>query len=219
MNNLKLSTKWKRISMVLAGMIGLSTLSFNCAPSLFQSASYSSGSRLGTFSTFGKVNTPVSLLTGEQIFQSMANVTGQSLAITNNQRNEYNSRFNSFSATDSMGNFNSPMLLAATSLAGEMCNGLVAKEKALAATARRYFQNINFNATPAVNTLDAYLSSIEVLAVSAWGRSLTSEERTAFTEYFAEFKSNIAQMNNQATDNLAITSCAVVLSSFDALIY
>ncbi len=221
MSQFKVSAKWRKISVVIVGLIGLSTLSFNCAPSLFQSATYSSnGGSLGLFSNFTKVNTAVSLLTGEQVYESMLNVTGQSQAATGGQRTEYMSRLNAFSPIDNLGNINSPLMLAATSLAGEVCNGLVAKEKPMGAASRRYFQNINFAAKPSDNTVDGFLGSMEVLAVSAWGRPMSAEERQIFTDYFAEFIADLTTTNNAAqTDNLCISACAAVLSSFDSIVY
>lgn len=220
MKNVRISTKWRRISVVVAGLMGLSTLSFNCSPSLFESAVGKGGSSsFGSFSSYEKTNTPYSLLTGEQAFESMLNVTGQSTAPSAAQRTEYATRLNSFSADDNLANISSPLLLATTSLGGEVCNGLVAKEKALAAGARRFFGAINFGANVANNSQDAFLSSVDVLAVSAWGRNLDSDERAIFAAYYAEFKSNLTTDNNAATDNLFITACSAVLSSFDALVY
>lgn len=215
-----MSRKWKRIAIAVAGLCGLSTLSFNCAPSLFQSATFSSSGSTSLFSTFSKVDTPVSLMTGEQIYQSMLNVTGQTQAATATQEEEYKSRINAFSQIDNLANMSSPMMLAASSLAGEVCSGLVAKEKALGASARRFFQAIDFSKKPSDNNLDGFLSSMDVFAVSAWGRHMNPDEQRIFSEYFEEYKANLTATNNAAqTDNLCISACSAVLSSFDALVY
>ena len=220
MKMMTMSRKWKRISIVVAGLCGLSTLSFNCAPSLFQSATYSSSGSFNLFSTFTKVNTPVSLMTGEQIYESMLNVTGQSQAATTTQVDEYKSRINAFSPIDNLANMSSPMMLAASSLAGEVCNGLVTKEKGLAASSRRFFQGIDFTKKPSDNNAAGFMSAMDVFAVSAWGRHMSTEEQQVFSAYFEEFKSNVTTTNNAAqTDNLCISACAAVLSSFDALVY
>jgi hypothetical protein len=220
MKKMNMSRKWKSISIVVAGLCGLSTLSFNCAPSLFQSATYSSSGSMSLFSTFSKVNTPVSLMSGEQIYQSMLNVTGQTQGATTTQADEYQSRINAFPTADSLSNMSSPMMLAASSLAGEVCNGLVAKEKALGASSRRFFQAIDFTKKPADNTLAGFLSAADVLAVSAWGRHMSTDEQKIFSDYFEEYKANLTTTNNAAqTDNLCISACAAVLSSFDALVY
>lgn len=215
-----ISRKWKSISVIVVGMFGLSTLSFNCAPSLFQSATYSSsGSGLGLFS-LDNIQSKYSLLTAEQSFQTMLNVTGQNLTGTANQQNEYNQRFNSLGATNNLANLTGSLMLGSTSLAGEVCNGLVAREKALTADARRFFKSINFAVKPSDNNVQSFLSAVDVLAVSAWGRNINAEEQVLFSQYFEEFKANLKTTNNaQQTDNLCITACSAVLSSFDALVY
>jgi hypothetical protein len=214
-----LSRKWKSISVIVAGMAGLSTLSFNCAPSLFQSATYSSSSRFSPFS-LDNIQSKYSLLTAEQSYKTMLNVTDQDFTINGNQQNEYNARFNSLGSTNNLGNLTGSLLLGTTSLAGEICNGLVQKEKALTADARRFFKGINFAVTPANNTAQAFLSSVDVLAVSAWGRNINPEEQALFAQFFEDFKANLKTTNNaQQTDNLCISACSAVLSSFDALVY
>lgn len=215
-----ISRKWKSISVILVGMFGLSTLSFNCAPSLFQSATYSSsGSGLGLFS-LDNIQSKYSLLTAEQSYQTMLNVTGQVLTGTGNQQNEYNQRFNSLAATNNLGNMTGSLMLGTTSLAGEICNGLVAREKGLTADARRFFKSINFAVKPSDNNVQSFLSAVDVLAVSAWGRNINAEEQQIFSAYFEEFKANLKTTNNaQQTDNLCITACSAVLSSFDAMVY
>ena len=77
-----ISRKWKSISVIIVGMFGLSTLSFNCAPSLFQAASYNlSSTGLGIFS-LDNIQSKYSLLSAEQSYQTMLNVTGQNLTGT-----------------------------------------------------------------------------------------------------------------------------------------
>lgn len=215
-----ISRKWKSISVIIVGMFGLSTLSFNCAPSLFQAASYNlSSTGLGIFS-LDNIQSKYSLLSAEQSYQTMLNVTGQNLTGTAAQQTEYNQRFNSLGATNNLANLTGSLMLGSTSVAGEVCNGLVAKEKALAADARRFFRGINFTVRPSDNNLAAFLSAVDVLAVSAWGRNINAEEQVLFSQYFEEFKANLKTTNNaQQTDNLCITACSAVLSSFDALVY
>jgi len=221
MKKLNFNRKWRSITLIVGGMTCLSTLSFNCAPSLFQSASYSSmGSSLSPFSTFEKTNATISLLTGEQTFQTMLNVTGQTTTSTGAQMNEYNSRLTFLSTTDNLANITSSLILASTSLAGEVCNGLVAKEKALPAASRRFFTSMNFGATPANNAAADFMASVNMLAVSAWGRTMNQDEQQIFSDFFEEFKANLKTTNNAAqTDNLCISACSAVLSSFDALVY
>lgn len=211
MKNLKLSNKWKKITAILMGMCGLATLSFNCSPALFESKKGGSSGSAELFSVFEETNAPITLLTAEQTYQSMLNVTGQSAPVA---RVEYVARFGSMSSTPTLTNINPPLLLAASSLAGEVCNTAITTE--MNATApRRLFASINFAAAP---DQGAFQGSVAAMAEAFWGRRINGEELAHLNSYYAEMTTG-ATANAALTRAVALGACAAMLSSFDSLVY
>ena len=211
MKNKILSNKWQKISVILMGMCGLATLSFNCSPALFEAQRGGSSGSVELFSVFEKTNAPITLLTAEQTYQSMLNVTGQSAPIA---RTEYVSRFGTMSSTPNLTNMNSPLLLASTSLAGDVCNSAITSEIS-AATPRRLFASINFAAAPDEG---AFQNSAAAMAEAFWGRRINGEELAHLNSYYAEMTTGVTA-NAALTRAVALGACAAMLSSFDSLVY
>ncbi len=207
-----LSTKWKKISVILAGMCGLATLSFNCSPALFESRQGTGTRSLEIFSVFEATNAPIVLLTAEQTYQSMLNVTGQST--TPVSRPEYLSRFGTLSATPNLGNMNSPLMLASTSLAGDVCNGAITKESS-AGGARTLFPGVDFSAAPNAAT---FAEAVSAMGEAFYGRRINGEEMAILNGYFAEMSAGETQ-NAQLTRRVILGACSSMLSSFDSLVY
>lgn len=212
MGKAMMSRKWKKIAVILSGMFGLATLSFNCSPTLFESAKGSGGSggALGAQS-FGETNAPLTLFTAEQTYQSMLNVTGQSDAPVS--RTEYLARFGTMSSTSSLTNLNSPLMLASTSLAGDICNNMFTKEAAT--NLPWYFGGVAFNAAPNHATYQAAMTN---LARGFWGRNITGDELAALDGFYSEMTSGATQ-NSALTRAVFVGACAAMLSSFDSLVY
>jgi hypothetical protein len=143
----------KNVGLLTIIFGGLSLYSFNCAPPSFQIAdegnmSLSSNGFFISGSNSSAVDAaiiaPQSLLTSVQIYESMLNLTDQKGTVTNAQLQEFDRRSGSFSVEPSIEKLNAPMMIAMTSFAGEVCNGLVAREQGLMANQRKYFQSVNF---------------------------------------------------------------------------
>lgn len=209
----------KQFVIILAGMAGLSTLSFNCAPSLFQSSDYSYLNNSSTsVDVFGDVkNSPTVLQNTGQVFESMAALTGQSFNISAAQRSEYDARTGALSQTDKLSDISAPLQLGATSLAGEFCNGVITRESAAGAV-RKFFNGVNFGANLAGNSLASYSSSTQIMAQTFWGRSLTAEEQQILNAYYNDFVASAGTANAQ-TRNLYLATCSAMLASFDAMTY
>ncbi|MBX3023215.1 MAG: hypothetical protein KF799_16190 [Bdellovibrionales bacterium] len=214
----KLNMKWKRISLILAAMAGLSTLSFNCAPSMFQ-APKGHGFSFSSFDVFAapKVS-PYSLMTSRQTYKTFLNVTGQEGAATTAQQNEYDLRSATLATTDRLTNVNAPLQMAATSLAGEMCNGLLAKEIALPAASRRFFGQVDFARSAAQNTPAAFDAAVGMMATSFWGRAPSSEESKLLNSFYTEFSAG-AGTAAAGTRNLYLAACTGMLAAFDTYNY
>ncbi len=221
---IKLSLKTRRITALIAAMIGVATMHFNCAPSLFEGADNSAGSGGGgsglqqgqdLFSS--QKTSPWVLQNTFQVFSSFANVTGQNLQISNTQLQEYDARTGALSQTDKLSDVNAPLQLAATSLAGEFCSGLITRETAAGAT-RKYFNGVNFGAGLAQNNATSFGGSIAAMAQGFWGRSIKPEEETILNAYYTDFVATAGTAAAQ-TRNLYLSTCAAMLASFDTLTY
>lgn len=215
----KINLKWKRISLILAAMAGLSTLTFNCAPSMFQAKSGDFSSLSSTGDVFSAVrNSPYTLMTARQTYKTFLNVTGQEGAQTNNQLNEYTARFSTLATTDRVTNLNAPLQMAATSLAGEVCNGLLAKEVAAPAANRKFFGQVDFTRAASANTRAAFDSAIEVMANSFWSRPPSEEEKTMLGSFYTEF-SGSAGTAAAGTRTMYLAACTGMLAAFDTYTY
>jgi hypothetical protein len=235
MKNLSFESKKniKNIVIVTALFGTLSFYGFNCAPPSFSTSDDGSQSMV-TGSSFvdevtpggvldEKTNIPYALLTIEQVLNSMLNLTGQetyNVAVAN----EYNIRAGSFSVTPDMKFVNGPMLIAISSLAGEVCNGFVAREQAIAFNAgtntRRIFNAVDFAQAPATGLSQTSLNDVVgKMANAFWGRAPSSEELTLYTSFRTDFVTAAATQNAAATRALALATCASMLSSMDSFSY
>lgn len=220
----------KNIGIITAIFGGLSLYSFNCAPPSFKIADQGSLVMASTGDVITgngplldtKVVAPQALLTSEQIYESLMNLTGQKESVTNSQLQEFDRRSGSFGVSPELEKVNAPMMIALTSFSGEVCNGLVKKEQDLDAAQRQYFKNINFNAAAGQVTEANYQDAISKMINSFIGRAPSSEEVTLFTQYKTDYMAAIPanQVNQTAqTKSLMLSTCAAILSSFDVYTY
>jgi hypothetical protein len=164
---------------------------------------------------------PYSLLNAEQALASMINVTGLGTSTTN-INNEYNIRSSSFAEVSNLSKINAPMLLSATSLAGEVCNALIAKERPLATNARAYFQSVNFAAGPAQIDNASFDNTVLRLTQKFWGRAPSSEEAQMLVDFRNEHIAALTAAERAAVAQTAtfyLSLCSSVLSSFDSLTF
>lgn len=211
---------------------GLMVFGFNCEHNRFESSS-SSSNTAGTASSAstGGVNDPnpspvlqnlqFSVLSGEQVFGSFLSVTGQKTAIAS-MTAEYNRRIGTFATEPQLGVINSPMLLAVTSLGGEVCNEFVRLEQAKAAADRTYLGPVNFGGALSTLTEAQYDTVTMSLAKSFWNRDLTTEEKTMFRNFRKDFATTVptAEMTNtKHTRALILSTCSAFLSSLEVYTY
>jgi len=216
-------SKIARTTVVCVCLVGLSTLTFNCGGQKFQSAGVSESSSLGgvTPGVYDKPVSPYALMTGEQQFQSMLNVTGQAMP-TPAQVTEYSLRQGALADNDNLAVVSAPLMMGSTSLAGEVCNGLLVKEKALAAAARTFFAPVDFTKTIAANSAQAFSTSAESLAQALYGRSLKVEEQSILSAFYAEFTGQLTAAEaaqTAQTTALYLSLCSGMLATFDSMTY
>jgi hypothetical protein len=156
------------------------------------------------------VATPYALLTGEQVLKSMLNVSGA--PITTAITNEYNSRANVFSLGPDLKQTTSPMMVAATSIGGEVCNSLITTETPKAPTARLIFGDVNLGGAGAAVSSTQFDAVIRSMARNFWGRNETTEER-------ALIETGKGELGTVTAKVLMLYTCAAMISSVDALTY
>lgn len=203
----------------LTTTIAVSIISSGCTPS-FQSKSYRTSS--SSSSSIGKtgsiIDSPVVLMSAQQTYDSMKNLTGlQSTAVTNNSKQEYAARFGQLPAGFNIGTYNAPVQLAALSLAGQLCDDLLRKEMPMVQADRKFFKPVNFNTSLSANGEQAYRSVASVMAQSFWGRDVSVGETTILDGFYNDF---VAEGTNTAnTRKYYLALCSTMLSALDSITY
>lgn len=165
-----------------------------------------------------KISSPVALLSYEQVFKSMASVTG--VPVTNQAVNsEFNQRSGLFAANYDVKNVNSPMLMGITNLASVFCNQVLTTEMAAADSGRKFYNGVNFNAGVASFSQSSFQNSLNKMALAFWGRNMTVAElsnmQSSRDEFLADY-SAAELANANSTRNLTLFSCTAMLASTDS---
>jgi hypothetical protein len=186
-----------------------------------ESSSTSASSEPEATTDSEKLGIPYALLSAEQTFASMLRVSNTS-TVSTALSTEYTNRYGSLAAGNDLSMANGPLMLGATSLAGEVCNSVVTVEKAQAGTARSFFGSVNFATGVSSVTDDQFNASVRGMARSYWGRNETAAELALLQTFKGEFITALAanaRTQAASTSNLMLATCAAMLSSFDALSY
>lgn len=226
-----MNNKYLKIMLIIVPSMAVALFGFNnCGRYGALEGGSSDSASLGSAGTGiaeGEVNSeklglPYALLSAEQTLTSMmkvANVPTASTAIVT----EYNNRYGSLAAGNDLSMVNGPLMLGSTSLAGEVCNSLLAQEKAITdATQRNFFSGINFAAGISSVTDAGFESSVRGMARSFWGRNENAAELAMLKQYKTEFNDALAaNVRTQAasSSNLMLATCAAMLSAVDAISY
>lgn len=168
-----------------------------------------------------KLGIPIALLSAEQTLSSMMAVTNLTSATTA-LMNEYNTRYGALAPGNDLSLVNGPLMLSSTSLAGEVCNGLLTQEKSLAVGDRNFFSDINFATGVMAVSEAAFDKVVRAMARSFWGRLETEEELSLLQSYRSEFTQALsanARSQASSSSNLMLGLCSAMLSSFDAISY
>lgn len=225
---MKKTSRIYQIKLVLLVLIfgALSVVGFNCGRPQFQVdqnlVSYSNDSSSAMLvSSSDKVDTAWALLTSEQVFRSMLSLTNQSQPTTA-MINEYNSRAGGLGVTTNLNLMNGPMMIAVTSLAGIVCDGLITKEAAMMSGQRTFYNSIDFTKGPSLVSDTAYADMVSRFSNHMWGRDLDQDEQAIYAGYLSEFRTNLSATDvNLASQTkvLALSVCTSALSTFDSYTY
>lgn len=153
----------------------------------------------------------VSLLSGYPLFNSLATVTGHT-APTTSQIQVYDQVGRLLAAGQDLDLVNGPMLVAIATLASPFCDNLIDIELR---GSRKFFAGLDLSRSPANISADQYLESINRMAFSFWGRSISEEEAQVLQEYRTEFSGTAGA----TARNLMMSTCTVMLTSFDFLTF
>ncbi len=117
----------------------------------------------------------------------------------------------SISETGAYDSITAPMLMAVTSIAGEVCNDLVEIEAAVGGDQRRIFNIVDFDSDRLSAGFD---ESLRKLARSCWLREETDEEKSFVMNGMSQYFTPAAGVNKKA----ALSLCTQVLASLDTLL-
>lgn len=221
--NTTLSQKRKFAAATLLPLAALIMMvSFqNCSPGVVQSTKLDSLSTSGGNDPLNldEDTKPVTVTYSENAITSMQLQTG--LQTLSNRTLTANTNAKAkISETGKADTVNAPMWISLTNLAGEVCLDLVTEERGRAATARRFFNQVDFTRGPASLTTEARSDLVRRMARNFWGRNETAAERTvllaSLSEALAEPRRNGAS-DAAETEDAMIYSCTAMLSSLDAI--
>jgi len=121
----------------------------------------------------------------------------------------YASKKGSISVTGAANTITPPMMMAITTIAGEVCNDLINQE----ATSPRILSAVDLSANtpPSVSSLNDVISK---MALSCWNRYETQDERNVLVNMVLNSVAN----ENQASRKASLMVCTAMLSSVDALL-
>lgn len=195
----------------------------NCSPGIVKSTAVeqaSTGNNENDIPDLDGDMNPVTLSTSENYVTSVQQQLGlQTLsarAIT--ASNEVKNRMGETGKVDSL---NAPSEMGRLNFSTEACLDLITDEKAKAASARRYFGQVDFAQGPSALTLDAKNDMIRRMARNMWSRNETNAERTVIR---SEIDSFIAAAPAGAvaateTENTVLFACTAMLASLDSIRY
>ncbi len=206
----------------LASLVGVAMSFQSCGQTPFGAMGFevkeleSSGGEADT----GYVTVPYALLSADQVFKSMASVTGVTPDAT--ITNEFNSVSNVLGSGYDLRLMTSPMMIGSANLASRFCNATIAGPM----TKGRFYPGIDFSkgvesvgGVPLL-TDEAFQASVEQLSQAFWGRMPSSEESQILYEAKEEFLMEYSPMEKQSADSstkLMLFTCTAMLVSFDAM--
>jgi len=207
----------------LATLIGVATIFQNCGQTPlgalgFNAEEQDSSAEVEQGSE--GVSAQYALLSSDQVFKSMASVTG--IAPNTTITTEYNQVSNILSSGYDLRLVNSPMMIGSANLASRFCSETMIQT----ASRDRFYPGIDFAKAVETNTGtlnltdEAYQASIENLGQAFWGRAPSSEEFQVIFDAKDEFLADYTAAERQAVNSstrLMLFTCTAMLVSLDAM--
>ncbi len=205
--------------LVFAVLIGGVILSVGngCSKSFSTDSSNGTSGNTAAGGTTGGSDVPiipgaktVSIVNSNQVVDQLASCSGLS-APSGATLAMYEQKKGAISTYGSASTVTGPMMMAVTSIAGEICNDLIDQE---VASGPRLFVGFNMMANAVPN--NSQLSdSITRLALSCWQRNESSSERQLLLNMVS---SSVGGTEALASRKSALMICTSMLSSLDALL-
>lgn len=152
----------------------------------------------------------VSIVYSKQVVDQLASCSGLAApsAATTAMYEQKKGAISTYGAANTV---TAPMMMAVTSIAGEICNDLIAQEVSVG---QRLFMGFNMSASSLPN--NSQLSdAITRLSLSCWQRNESSGERQALLDLVS---SSVGASEANASRKAALMLCTSMLSSLDALL-
>lgn len=155
----------------------------------------------------------VSLVYSKQVLDQMTTCAGVSRP-SDTTLAMYDQKKGAVSVYGTANTITGPMMMAVTSIAGEVCNDLLNQEAT--ATSSRIFafndKNFSTNMLPSTTEMN---DAISRLGLSCWQRIPDSNERAVISSMIAD---TIKNGDSKASRSAALMICTSMLSSLDALL-
>lgn len=152
----------------------------------------------------------VSIVNSKQVVDQLSSCSGLA-SPSGTTMAMYEQKKGAISTYGSASTVTGPMMMAVTSIAGEICNDLIDQE---AASGQRLFVGFNMSANAMPN--NSLLSdAITRMALSCWQRNETSTERQVVLDMVS---SSVGGTEAMASRKSALMICTSMLSSLDALL-
>jgi len=206
--------KQQKLILVLIALVFLA----GCGPA-FNTVDFSSqGLRDDNVDIF-KVSINESLLSADQVFASMSEVTG--VAPTGAIVTEWNNNARAALADNyKVVSISAPILMAAANLGSHFCDLTLENEVGQAVADRRLYAGIDFSKGLDQLSDSDFDSTVRNMANLLWGRQVGVEELSLFRTYRADFTAELtATEKTQAvrTRHLILGICTAILASYEAL--
>lgn len=179
-----------------------------------------------------KMENPVALLTFEQILKSMSSLTnvpitpsyaanekGEAYPVEREVVRVYKLYKSAFAEDFNTSSITAPMLVGITNLAGAFCAEMIEIEKSKNANDRNVFKEFDFTKTLSSQSEKEYLSIINSLSWTFWGRAITREEQSHFLDFRNTFMSDssAAELNStKSAQDLLHSVCTPMLASTES---
>lgn len=206
----------KTMSFVVMGAVVIFSFGQGCGKlSSIDGTSAADNSGAGTDtsaggSTYVPNTQTLSLVYGKEILDHYSSCIGSGLP-TDRALAMYDSKKGTISETGAVSTLTAPMLMAATSIAGEICEDLILKEK----IAPRIFIGVNLS-SPSLPAQNLLQDSMRRIARSCWSRNEDAVESQIVMSAINDSFSG-ADVTNKAHD-AALFMCTAMLASLDSLV-
>ena len=156
----------------------------------------------------------VSVIPANRVLASMESCLGVSAStatLTSFLGNGTNGKRESLSTEGLSHTVNSSAMMALAQVGAEICQDLVAAERAKAAAERTYFAEIDFSKGPSMQTEKAIVSATQSIARNCWAREAEANELAMIIDTYADIYSE--QTTAALTQNAMMSLCTSLIAS------